>query len=380
VNTVSVTLARTFAVSLIGATLALPLAASADTLAVNLNLVKTGVVIALTPEQAIENKAVSLGAAFTGAKVSGLETVPGGFRIRFQKCDIYYSTTTGAHEVHGEIRDKYNFVGGAAVLGLPIDDEKPGLDGVGRKSHFTNDASIFFKSNTGPMVVKGDVRFVWTVFNAERGVKGYPTIDGRVLGPNQAFGDFENDVIYTEGPTEVPTEVATLTRAQVSRAVYNMWWAHTFDLGQMVLEDVSITHIGNTGKDFLQSLNRAITFHLKGKWVRPLWFDSDWSMDIHLRFFAVKEADGSTSLRVKLLGQTIDASDSVESKLQAQLDRTFGSTSSSTKLISLTIPAAVPVLSFKVHDDGRVQLYLQPVGGAPLVQLAVQLAFDRLAK
>src|SRR5207248_5037798 len=38
------------------------------------------------------------------------------------------------------------------------------------------------------------------------------------------------------------------------------------------------------------------------------------------------------------------------------------------KLIDLTIPAAVPVLSFKVMEDGRLKLLLQPGGGAPLVR------------
>ena len=58
----------------------------------------------------------------------------------------------------------------------------------------------------------------------------------------------------------------------------------------------------------------------------------------------------------------------------------FGAGVSSVKLIDVTIPAAVPVLSFKVLKEGALELFLQPGGGAPLVQLAVQLAIDRLAK
>src|SRR5260370_3022746 len=47
---------------------------------------------------AITDKANALGSGFTGKALSGLETVTGGFRIRYQNCDIYYSAATGAHE------------------------------------------------------------------------------------------------------------------------------------------------------------------------------------------------------------------------------------------------------------------------------------------
>src|SRR4029079_4037519 len=119
---------------------------------------------------------------------------------------------------------------------------------------------------TGPMVVKGDVRWVWGVYNADRGPKGYPTRDTVVLGLNQLYGAFEDDVIYTEGPADVTPELAVLTRAQVIRAVSNIWWAHTFDLGQMILEGVSITNVSNPSYGFLESRNRSIAFHLTGKW------------------------------------------------------------------------------------------------------------------
>ena len=56
----------------------------------------------------ISQKASQLGQEFTGNAVSGVETVTGGYRVRYRNCDIYYSSKTGAHEVHGDIRSKYN--------------------------------------------------------------------------------------------------------------------------------------------------------------------------------------------------------------------------------------------------------------------------------
>lgn len=44
----------------------------------------------------------------------------------FQHADIYWSAATGAHEVHGAIRDKYNSLGGPnGQLRLPVTDERP---------------------------------------------------------------------------------------------------------------------------------------------------------------------------------------------------------------------------------------------------------------
>jgi hypothetical protein len=62
--------------------------------------------IVASPEQIIQGKASALGADFTGPAVGSgtVETVPGGYRIRYQNCDIYYSETTSVHEVHGGIR------------------------------------------------------------------------------------------------------------------------------------------------------------------------------------------------------------------------------------------------------------------------------------
>ena len=56
-------------------------------------------------------------------RLSAVETVPNGFRIRYQKCDIYYSDAFGVHEVYGDIQTKYNTLGGpAGPLGLPATD------------------------------------------------------------------------------------------------------------------------------------------------------------------------------------------------------------------------------------------------------------------
>src|SRR5262249_42285634 len=57
----------------------------------------------------------------------------------FQRGSIYWTPATGAHEIHGAIRDKYKELGWeAGFLGYPITDETRTPDGVGRYNVFEN--------------------------------------------------------------------------------------------------------------------------------------------------------------------------------------------------------------------------------------------------
>ena len=75
---------------------------------------------------AIREKYEALGGAagWVGLPTTDEVDVPGGRVSRFQGADIYWSPATGAHEVHGAIRDAYNAAGGAwSSYGLPTSDE-----------------------------------------------------------------------------------------------------------------------------------------------------------------------------------------------------------------------------------------------------------------
>lgn len=75
----------------------------------------------------------------------------GRFRV-FQNATVYWSPRTGAHEVHGAIRDQYVNMGGeTGRLGYPVTDEMPAQDGVGRVSNFER-GSIYWSPETGARV------------------------------------------------------------------------------------------------------------------------------------------------------------------------------------------------------------------------------------
>ena len=94
---------------------------------------------------AIELKAREF-ANYFGSSTSDVQPTRDGVgRFRaFQNGAIYWHPSTGAHEVHGGIRDKWNSVGAeGGSLGYPTSDEYGSPDGQSRISRFQFGAIIY---------------------------------------------------------------------------------------------------------------------------------------------------------------------------------------------------------------------------------------------
>ena len=118
-----------------------------------------------------------------GWPTSDEETMEGGGRrSRFARGDIYWNGSTNiTAEVHGPIRDKWEALGGAAgLLGYPVADEAPVMAGsraVGRFSRFENGV-IYWSSGTGAHEVHGAIRDEWeNAWGGATGPLGFPTSD-----------------------------------------------------------------------------------------------------------------------------------------------------------------------------------------------------------
>lgn len=95
----------------------------------------------------------------------------------FQGGSIYWSPETGAHEVHGAIREKWKSLGWErSHLGYPITSETGTPDQVGRFNHFQK-GSIYWTPQTGAWEVHGEIRDFWSRQGWERGALGYPRSD-----------------------------------------------------------------------------------------------------------------------------------------------------------------------------------------------------------
>jgi len=85
---------------------------------------------------------------------------PGKFN-HFQYGSIYWTPQTGAHEIHGDIRNLWSSLGWEqGFLGFPLTDESTCPDGKGRFNHFQG-GSIYWTPELGAHEVHGDIKKKW---------------------------------------------------------------------------------------------------------------------------------------------------------------------------------------------------------------------------
>ena len=132
-------------------------------------------------QEAIREKWLQLGEgqSFLGRPLTGETATPDGVGRynHFEGGSIYWTPETGAHEVHGLIREKWSELGWErSFLGYPLTDETTTPDGVGRYNHFEG-GSIYWTPETGAHEVHGLIREKWSELGWEQGVLGYPISD-----------------------------------------------------------------------------------------------------------------------------------------------------------------------------------------------------------
>ncbi len=129
----------------------------------------------------IERKYLALGGcgSLLGAPVTDERGTPDGvgrYSV-FVEGSIYWTPQTGAFEVHGKIRDAWAALGWeAGELGYPITDETGTPDGIGRYNVFQG-GSIYWSPSTGAHEVHGRIRDAWADLGWEAGELGYPIAD-----------------------------------------------------------------------------------------------------------------------------------------------------------------------------------------------------------
>jgi hypothetical protein len=122
----------------------------------------------------------------------------------FQYGSIYWSPSTGAFEVHGAIRDKWAALGWeAGFIGYPLSNETKTPDNVGRFSVFQR-GSIYWSPQTGAHEVHGAIRERYAQEGWEVGHLGYPISDEYdVTGGRRS--DFQHGAIIWDATTHTTT-------------------------------------------------------------------------------------------------------------------------------------------------------------------------------
>jgi hypothetical protein len=250
---------------------------------------------------AIEHKASALGHAKASA-LSEITAVPGGYFVRYPGQDIYYSTEWGAHEVHGDIKSKYDslpFAGG--LLGVPITDETKTPDGRGRFNHFAR-GSIYWTPTTVPQTLRGAIRDTWAAQGWERGALGYPVSDQYRL-PQSSSSDpiievcwFENGAIVSDTKiakvacfVEVTADnLRMLVRKMVDKELHKS----PDNVGLHAESEIRGVRERNRGPRGVEP--RIIEYRLHGfRDMGMLFPDVDFTLDINLGFESVPYTGGA---------------------------------------------------------------------------------------
>ena len=142
--------------------------------------------------------------SFLGEARTGERGLDGGAYTEYDRGSVYWSPGTGAHEVHGAIRDTWVALGAErGPLGYPITSERTTGEGGGRYNDFRGPAgvgSVLWRSDLGAHGVWGQVRERWLALGADSGPLGYPTTSERVTADGS--GRF-NDFLGRVGPGSV---------------------------------------------------------------------------------------------------------------------------------------------------------------------------------
>lgn len=322
----------------------------------------------------IQVKASVLGSSFTGKAVSNINSpspVQGGVKVDFENCDIYCSPSTGTHEVHGDIRAKYDAKKGPkSDLFLPITDETatPAPNNKGRYNHFSGNGSIYWHPDTGPMEVRGGIRNSWARQGWERSRYGFPTSDEIRISPNVAqwYSDFQNGVIFWQNDAEIQPKIASINGEQVRKAFENIFKEKAND-PNLRIDSISITNVGNTRYDFWRSKNRIITFKISGEYNVDLIPDPDYTISLDLEFFADPIPNGqiASKIFVRSKGYNIRTynfaglgTKKLADGLRSNLEKIFKNPIDLTG--SQEIPGNAGFLSFKIMADGGFTFYFRP--------------------
>ena len=122
----------------------------------------------------------------------------------FQDGSIYWHPATGAHEVRGALRDTWQRLGWEkGTLGYPVTGHLTTPDGTGRYTHFQR-GSVYWSPTTGAHEVYGAIREAWARSGWELGALGYPR-SGEYDVPGGRANDFQKGRLTWNRATGVVT-------------------------------------------------------------------------------------------------------------------------------------------------------------------------------
>lgn len=126
----------------------------------------------------------------------------------FERGVIVWTPSLGAWEIHGLVHDRWVALGReASVVGYPVGDEQKTPDGIGRYSVFQR-GSIYWSPSTGAHEVHGRIRDKYKDLGWEAGSLGYPT-SGEYAVAGGRRNDFQRGTLTWTSATDTVTVTVT---------------------------------------------------------------------------------------------------------------------------------------------------------------------------
>lgn len=139
--------------------------------------------------------------SFLGLPKTDELTVAGGKKSSFEGGNIYWSGGSGAFEVHGIILDKYiSLKETGGILGFPLSDEIVILSGLnkpttGRLSKFQY-GTIYWSPSSGAYEVHGEIGRLYNELGGPKGTMGFPVTNETAHGSSGiCYNDFQKGII-----------------------------------------------------------------------------------------------------------------------------------------------------------------------------------------
>jgi len=130
---------------------------------------------------------------------------------QYEKGRIFWSPATGAHEVHGDIYDKWASLDREgtkeqlSLLGYPVSNEKPippRSDGTAGSFNSFERGTIYMSPQTGAHEMHGLIEQEWKAIGREQSVLGYPVSDEmQTSNGDGQFQEFQGGSIYCNDST-----------------------------------------------------------------------------------------------------------------------------------------------------------------------------------
>ncbi len=153
---------------------------------------------------------------------------------RYRNGNIYWTPTTGAHEVHGAILTQYGSQGSVnGALKYPTSDTRTSSDKAARYSNFEG-GRIYYRGSAGTFAVANPVFLKHEQFGGVHGVLGYPVTSLRATSDGRArYQDFQKGRIYVRAGRAAEIHGAVLAGHRAAGGPTGRLGYPTGDLGSV---------------------------------------------------------------------------------------------------------------------------------------------------